>query len=178
MKVMRTNKLALRMIVLAAITAASTATILAQGRPKGGWFEERFGWVNEDSVDQNETPPCARWTETRRYVFTTAPGNLDLEVFIKPFGSSADSDVCYDVSLSDVTANHRHGTLRPSIGKLSPRTKGRGEPRQSYTETRRYSIPDESRIMLIIQVSGRFNYRITLKGPKEAPEPPSPEKPQ
>jgi len=177
MKAMRTNKLALRMIVLA-IAAASTATILAQGRPKGGWFEERNAWINERNVNQNETPPCSRWTETRRYVFTTAPGNLDLEVFIKPFGSSAESDVCYDVTLSDVTTNHRHGTLRPSIGKLSPRTKGRGEQRQSYTETRRYSIPDESRIMLVIQVSGRFDYRITLKGPKEAPEPPSPEKPQ
>jgi hypothetical protein len=33
MKAIRTNKLALRMIVLA-IAAASTATILAQGRPR------------------------------------------------------------------------------------------------------------------------------------------------
>jgi len=164
-------------MIFAAIAAASMAVAYGQ-RSKGGWFEDRTGWINEGSVNQNENPPCSRWIATRRYVFTTAPGNLDLEFFIKPLGTSADSDVCYDVTLSDITTNHRHGTLRPTIGKLSPRTKGRGEPRQSYTETRRYSIPEEARIMIVIQTSGRFEYRIRLKGPKAAPEPPSPQKPQ
>jgi hypothetical protein len=169
--------LCFQVMVLTTLAAASARAIHAQ-RPPGGWVEDRFGWETNGGVDHNENPPCSHWSSTARYVFTTAPGNLDLEVFIKPLGTSADSDVCYDVSLSDVTTNHRHGILRPTIGKLSPRTKGRGEQRQSYTESSRYSIPEEARIMIVIQTSGRFSYRIRLKGPKAAPEPPSPAKPQ
>ena len=114
------------------------------GKTGGGWFEGRF----------------KRGTGVKPG--TAGPG-------VKP-GTTADpgagTGVRYNLTFNEYTENHTHGSgLRkpahplPAVGLIAPLENGKREV------SKKFILPEQTRLIMAVNVSGRFNYRIKLDGP-------------
>jgi hypothetical protein len=132
--------------------------------------------------------PKSGWAKTFYFAFTAGPGELVITVRSQSpgrpgggwaewrFGTVTNSnfdhsvddphDVRYSVTFSEYTSNHRHGagggtTARsfPAIGLLAPKSTERREI------SKRITLPQTTKLIMAVNVSGRFDYRIDLDGP-------------
>jgi hypothetical protein len=106
------------------------------GRPAGGWFEGRFIVPNSNGA-----------------------GGTNL-------GSRR--GVRHNVTFEEYTTNHTHGVPGitrkparpfPAIGLIGPLEQGKREVSKTFT------LPKQARLIMILNLSGRFDYRIKVDGP-------------
>jgi hypothetical protein len=139
--------------------------------------------------------PKTGWAKTFYYVFTAGPGEIEVTVeswkgelttqSLDPkkgsdsssnsttpgrksggwFENRFDTGRHYAVTFHDYTTNHGHGAANTSakplasIELIDPKEEGKSEI------TRKFKLPEQTRIIMAVNLSGRFNYRIKLNGP-------------
>jgi hypothetical protein len=67
------------------------------------------------------------------------------------------------MTFNEATTNHSHGTPRgrnlATVGLLAPKSKEKRELSRTFT------LPEKTQLIMTVNVSGRFDYRIKLDGP-------------
>jgi hypothetical protein len=139
--------------------------------------------------------PKTGWAKTFYYVFTAGPGEMEVTVEswkgelttqrLDPkkdsnsnsnastpgrkaggwFENRFDTGRSYAVTLNEYTTTHSHGAVNTSAKSLASielidsREEGKSEI------TKKFKLPEQTRIIMAVNLSGRFNYRIKLEGP-------------
>lgn len=141
--------------------------------------------------------PKSGWAETLYYEFTAGPGEIIVTVeswseentspeeatgrprggwfedrFKRPGTGGISGGVRYAVTFKEYADTHAHGTgngepIRPfpTISLIAPLTDGKRETSKKITLSR------ETRLLITINLSGRFNYRIKFDGPSPDVDP-------
>jgi hypothetical protein len=151
------------------------------------------GSCNAQSADKNHpTPvtgkeisgradypiPNSGWGKTFYYIFDAGPGEMNVTVMSwsdnltsRASGgwfekrSNKGGGTRYSLTLNEYTTNHEHGTTRrtarpfPAIGLIAPLENGKREV------SKKFILPEQTRLIMAVNLSGRFNYRITFDGP-------------
>ena len=177
------------MVALAALVALIVVLPLrAKAQEPTQWAKEVTNLKSRSITGHADyANDCAKWARTFYYAFTAGPGRFEAQFtpgrpeggwFEHRFGNN---DICYNVSFTETAqgSGGRHGVLRlPSIGLIAPAAQRKLHTPQTWTQSKSYSLPNRTTLLMIVKLSGKFDYQIKLNGAIEIPEGPSPVNPR
>jgi hypothetical protein len=132
--------------------------------PRSGWAKTLYYEITAGPGEMNVT--VESWAEegTNPEGATGKPGGGWFEDRFKRGGTSGERR--YAVTLSDYTENHSHGTGDGEAERPFPTISLNAPLKDVKREiSKKITLSRETRLLITVNLSGRFNYRIKFDGP-------------